>query len=165
MANLKSTLITSRDAGLGAVVSVCDGAAGIVRHTFQKITTTTSEDATHVLRFVEVPSNARVLSVKLWCAALAGSSAGDVGLYRKSADGGAVVDADFFGSAVSFVSAVNGTEISHESTVNTIAKRSQPLWQAAGLSADPKAMFDVAVTITTDINTGGDIGLEVEYVI
>ena len=75
------------------------------------------------------------------------------------------IDADFFASAIDCASAVAITDITNESTTNTIAKRAMPLWQAVGLSADPMCLFDiVASVITTDVTTGtGVLGIELQF--
>jgi hypothetical protein len=87
-------------------------------------------------------------------------------LYRTNADGGAVVDADFFASAIDCASAVALASVIGESTVNTIAKQSQRIWEAAGASSDPKSMYDVALTVvTTDVTTGtGAVQVKVYFV-
>ena len=77
----------------------------------------------------------------------------NVGVYRTNRDGGAVVDVDLFGSAIDLGAAVVDSEISNESTEYTIAKRAQPLWQAAGLSADPGGHLDIALTCVTEAVT------------
>ncbi len=50
-------------------------------------------------------------------------------------------------------------------SVNTIAKRNQPLWQAIGLTSDPKTSLDICATVhTTDVTTGtGALGALVTY--
>lgn len=164
MANLTSTLISNTTATPKVLNSANAGAAGAVLNTYAQVAVTTSEVSTNVLRIVRVPSNARAISVRVSCTALGGTCAGDIGLYRTADDGGAVVDADFFGSAVSFVSAVNATEQLNESTVNTPILQGQPLWQAAGLSADPRGFLDVAITLTANVSSGGNIGLSVSFV-
>lgn len=116
-------------------------------------------------RLVSVPSNAYVRSVLLSCAALGGSTAHDVGVYRTTADGGAVVDADLFASGVSTVSALSRSDVTNESTTNTVAVREQPLWQAAGMAADPGGYLDIVLTSTATNTSGGLIGVEVNYVI
>lgn len=162
MASRKSAQITNRDA-IPAVLNTASN--GPVNRAFSSVglvtAVATTDVSTDVYRIMEVPTNCRVSSVRLWCAALAGSSAADVGVYRNTRDGGAVVDADFFASAQSLASAVNGTEISNESGVYTLAKREQPLWQAVGLSADPGGTFDICFTLTATVNTGGAVLLEV----
>ena len=125
---------------------------------------TAALSATSVIRLGEVPSNALVTEVWFQSAAQAGGTV-DVGVYRNNKDGGAVVDADFFASAIAVTAAVALTNITNESGVNTIAKQNQPLWQALGMSADPKAMLDICATIATDITTGtGALGVRFRFV-
>lgn len=162
MASRKSAQITNRDA---VPVVLNNPNAGPVNRAFDSFARIgavgTTDVSTDVYRMMEVPTNCRISSVRLWCAALGGSSAADVGVYRNVRDGGAVVDADFFASAQSLASALLNTEIATESTVYTIAKREQPLWQALGLTSDPGGTFDICLTLTATVNTSGDIGLNV----
>ena len=162
---LKGTAITNREAaprvlnnpGLG------EGAQEMVAFGYLA-SVTASLSVGSIIRLVSVPSNAVVTG--LWLTNVAQTAgAADFGLYRTNGDGGAVVDADFFGSAVAISGAVNNTSILTESAVNTIAKQGQRIWEAAGMSADPKAMLDIAATITTNVTTGtGAIALRVSYV-
>lgn len=120
---------------------------------------------TSVIRLVSIPSNAIITGLYLQSAA---QTAGkfDVGLYRTNGDGGAVVDQDFFATAVDCASAVVITDVLNESGTNTIAKQSQPIWQAAGMASDPKSQLDIALTVvTTDVTTGtGAVSIRVKYV-
>lgn len=140
--------------GAAPLYEVFDGVASV----------TASASVGSTIRCVSVPSNAVVSEVRLFSEAQ-GAGAFDIGVYRNSRDGGAVVDADFFGSAVSCASAVLGTDVTQESTVNTIAKMKQPLWQAAGLTEDPKGELDIVATCaTTAVTTGtGALAIKVKY--
>lgn len=123
-----------------------------------------SLSATSVIRLVEVPSNAVVTGLHFQSAAQGGGTF-DIGVYRNNKDGGAVVDADYFATAVAVTSAVVQTDVLNESGTNTIAKQSQPLWQALGMTSDPKSTLDLALTVATDITTGtGAVALKVRYV-
>ena len=164
MANLTSTLISNIGAQPRVLNNANSGGIGEVQNTAAALAVTTSEVSTNVLRFVRVPSNARVVSVRAANTALGGTCAGDIGIYRTAEDGGAVVDADFFGSAVSFVSAAQPTEQMGESAVNTPVLQCQPLWQALGLTADPRVMYDVAVTLTANVSSGGSVAISVSFV-
>lgn len=124
----------------------------------------TSEDAADILRFVAVPSNAVVREVNLYCDAVSTSGAIDVGIYYTTADGGAVIDADLFASAQVVTTALVRSNVAHESAVYGIEDLDKPLWEAAGLTADPGGYFDVAGTITTDMGGAGTIGIDVVYV-
>lgn len=164
MANLSSGLITNTTANPSVATSTNDGAPGAVNNTFQAIAVGTSEDTGNVLRFVRVPSNCRPTSIRLFCDALGGTTAGDIGVYQTAENGGAVVDADHFASASSFVSKVQGVEQLFESGVHTILDMQVPLWEALGLTADPMREYDIAITLTADVTTPGNIGLAVEFV-
>lgn len=106
-----------------------------------------------IIRLVSVPSNSIVSELRISSGAQT-AGAVDVGVYRTNGDGGAVVDADFFATAVSLAAAVVNTDILNESTTNTLPKQGQPLWQALGMSADPKSMLDICLTVSTDVTTG-----------
>ena len=164
---LKSTAITNREATPAVHNNPGAGGAGIMKQVYGYLASVTASlSATSVIRMVEIPSNAVVTSVRVSSGA---QTAGkfDVGLYRTNRDGGAAVDQDFFTTDLDCASAVIDQECVMKATsANTIAKRSQPIWQAAGLSADPKCMLDVCLTVhTTDVTTGtGAIGCLVTYV-
>lgn len=164
---LKGTAITNRQATPAVLNNPGNGGAGVFKEAFGYLASVpASLSITSIIRLVEVPSHARIRSVKLYSAAQT-AGAFDVGVYRCNNDAaGVVVDQDFFASAVSCASAVLGTEVSEETATYTIAKRSQQLWEAAGLASDPGGNLDIALTVaTTDVTTGlGAIGLSVTYV-
>lgn len=164
---LKSVAITNREATPRTLVNPGEGAPA--RKKFVKsylASVTAALSITSVIRMVQVPAHCHVTDVKFQSAA---QTAGkfDLGLYRTNGDGGAVVDADFFASAIDCASAVAITDVTNESGINTIAKQNQPLWQAAGMTEPAKGtMLDVALTVvTTDVTTGtGAVAVEVGYV-
>lgn len=158
----KSAAITNRDANLGVLNNPNAGERGTPFNVFGKVASVSGDSSTSVYRFVSVPTNCRVDSLRVWSGAMGGSAAMDIGVYRNTRDGGAVVDADFFASALSTVSAINGTEQSHESGVYTTAKREQPLWQAVGLTADPGGTFDICGTLTAASAGNVDVGISVD---
>jgi hypothetical protein len=163
---LKSAAVTNREATPRVLNNQGAGAAGILREVKSYLSSVTASlSITSVIRMVEVPSNA-VISQILFDSAAQTAGKFDIGVYRTNADGGAVVDQDFFATAVDCASAVVATDVTNESTTNTLAKQNQPLWQAAGMTADPKSPLDIALTVvTTDVTTGtGAVMLRVRYV-
>ncbi len=162
---LKSAAITNREAS--PLVKNNPGAGGqnVLKKVYSLLASVTASlSATSIIRLVEVPSNAIISTLRLFNEAQ-GAGIADFGVYRNNKDGGAVVDANYFASLQSLATAVNGTDISNESTTNTPAKRAQPLWQALGMSEDPHSTLDICATITTAITTGtGALGLEAGYV-
>jgi len=166
---LKSTSITNRDATPRVLNSATSLGDGVVRCVSGYIASVTASlTTTSIIRLCEVPSNAKVLAVKLFSEAQA-AGAFDIGIYRNTVDGGANVSKTLFGSAVSAASAVLGVDVTQEAgsgpPTYTIAKMHQPLWQAAGASVNPHSTYDVAATVTTtDVTTGtGALGVQVWY--
>lgn len=163
---LKGTAIANREATPPVFNNPGLGQGGTVKAARGYIASVTAAlSITSVIRLVEIPSNAIVMRVD-FASAAQGAGKFDLGLYRNNKDGGAVVDADLYASAIDAASAVVITDSTNESTGNTIAKQNQPAWQAGGLSADPKSTLDVCATVvTTDVTTGtGALEVTVWYV-
>jgi hypothetical protein len=159
----KSGVVTSRDASPRALVN-----AGLVEGRVASFTgtleTVNGDSIASVYVFGSIPTNAYNVRVELWSDDIGTTTIADFGLYRTTADGSAVVDADFFGSAVSLKDgAVAGTRIEHESAVYGIEDVELPLWQAAGVTADPGGSYDVAATLTAAADAAGTITLKVSY--
>lgn len=139
--------------------------SGILRTSRGSVTVTSGMTSGSIYHLVSVPADARIVSVKFNNPAGSASSAFDVGVYRTPGDGGAVVDADLFASALACTSANVDLDITGESTVNTNAKREQPLWQAAGLSTNPGGLLSIAATNTATNAATFSIGIEVLWTI
>lgn len=152
---LKSQLITNREATPRVFNSPQNGGEGVLHEAFGYLAAVPAAlSITSVVRLVEVPSNARIVSV-VGRAGAQGAGKFDVGIYQTNANGGAVVDADLFASAWDLASAVKSTELLDESTEFTIAEMAKPLWEVLGLTADSNRMYDVCATVvTTDVTTG-----------
>jgi hypothetical protein len=158
---LKSAAITNRDA-TPTVLTNSNTARGQLHTAAGLCTPSATASIASIFRHVEVPSNARVQAVLLTCGAVT-SAAGDIGVYRNTRDGGAVVDADFFASAQSLASILTNSDVTNESTVHTPAQQLQPLWQALGLTSDPNTTFDIATTLTAAATASADVVLKVQF--
>ena len=166
---LKSTAITNREATPRVLNSPGRGAPGRLHMvTVYLASVTAALSITSVIRMCEIPAYCVVKRVSFQSAAQ-GAGKFDIGLYRTNGDGGAVVDQDFFATAVDCASAVAITDVTNESTTYTQAKQQQPIWQAAGMTTAPApgTMLDVAcVVASTDVTTGtGAITVDVQFVI
>nr|DAQ54398.1 MAG TPA: hypothetical protein [Caudoviricetes sp.] len=138
--NLKSGAITNRDA-TPSVLNTSQG--GILRQAWGKVEAA-GGDAGSTYRFASIPSNARAVRVWFVSDDLGTGVTMDVGLYQTPANGGAVVDADFFASAIDVAtSAVATTEITWERGAALIDEIEKPLWERLGLSADPGRDYDI----------------------
>lgn len=116
-------------------------------------------------RFFSIPSNARVSQILIYSPDMGTTGLADVGLYDTTSNGGLVVDADFFASAIDMkTAALNGSDITHESGVFSLANSEKMLWQALGLSVDPCKEYDVVLTTTEAFSAGGSVKLVGRYV-
>lgn len=162
---LKGTAITNREASPRVLNNPGTGVGAVEKCAVGHLASVTASLSTgSIIRLVSVPSNAIVTDLRESSGAQT-AGAMDVGVYRTNGDGGAVVDADFFATAVSLAAATVNVDILNESGTNTLAKQSQPLWQALGMASDPKSMLDICATISTDVTTGtGALQFRVRFV-
>lgn len=170
--HVKSTPVTNADATPVVVNAIGAGAPGGLREVTGSLVIPASASADSTLRFVRVPTNAKVKRIVITSQAQAAGTV-DVGVYYPTtgptgkADLAAnAIDQDFFATVVDLASAVQPTDITNESGTYTADKWNQPLWLAVGLASDPGGYFDIAATVkTTAITTGtGIAGLSVGFV-
>lgn len=157
-----STPIANRDA-VPSVLNMSQLVGGFLMSSKGVFTNGATDTAGSIYRMNQIPSNAIVEEVILRCGSLGTGAAADIGLYRTMEDGGAVVDADFFASALSLAAAVAWVNQALESTVMTIQDMQTPIWQAVGLTSDPKCNFDVCLTLTGAATVSTDILLVTRY--
>jgi len=112
-----------------------------------------------------IPSNARVSQVLLSCDGGNTTGIADIGLYDTTENGAAVVDADLFASAQALTSALVNSDVTHESAVFGIEDVEKPLWEALGLTEDPKKDYDVALTLTAASDAADTVSLKFKYVL
>lgn len=161
--NVLSGVLTNRDAT--PQVKINSALAGSMQTVVGTLESGTG-DLASTYRMVQIPSNCRVDQVLLYCDDLGTTGLADIGIYQTTANGSAVVDADFFASAVDMkTAALNGVDVTHESAVYGLEDAEKPLWQALGLTADPGRMYDVVLTTTEAFQAAGTITLKVRYAI
>lgn len=160
--NLKSASIANADA-TPPVLNDAGILAGRMERSIGTKQASASASIGSTYRLCRVPSNAFVSQVLLSCDAFDTTGAADVGLY--DINGGAVVDADFFGSAVVLTAALKNSDVTFESDVYGVEDVEKRVWEALGLSADPHKEYDVALTLTAANGAGAtpDVTLEVRY--
>lgn len=171
--NLKSTGITNLDANPVIANTAGEDGPAPCKVVSGYSTASASASVTSTYQLVRVPSNCKIKTI--WFeseAQVAGTF--DIGLYYSSStvDGtpsgnrGTVVSGQqqLFASLVD-CSAVVAKDVTNESGNYTLAKRNQPLWQAAGLSSDPGGWFDIVATCASvAVTTGtGKLGVVVYY--
>lgn len=169
--HVKSTPITNLDAQPPAINTAGEGGPAPLKSATASAVGVASSSINATYQFVRVPSNAKIKEIMFESATQA-AGAGDIGLYYATDGLGGkptsllaanAINQSFFASAVSLAPAAYGSVL-NESGSYTVDKRNQPLWQAAGLSADPGGNFDIVLTLTTAITTGtGLMGMTVTY--
>lgn len=162
--NTKSTLVTNADSTTQTLNALAND-GGKLRSKVGTLEAVSGDSIGSTYRILRVPSNARVDALLVSSDDIGTTTAGDVGLYRTAADGGAVVDADFFASALSLSGgALAKVDITYESAVVDTPNHGKMLWEQLGLSADPRVMYDIAVTLTAAADAAGTITLRCNYV-
>ena len=166
LVNRNSTAIADMVASPKVLVNPSKGAAGHLMEVAGYVANAADDSQNSVFRFCRVSSNVRISQVIL-AAQNATAGAVNVGVHQTADNGGAVVDADLFGSAVALTSSAltEGVDITYESNEYTFAESVQPLWQVLGLTSDPNREYDITATVSTDFNAAG-VGMlmKVRYV-
>lgn len=161
---VKSTLIGNRDAS-PVVLSNRAFQGGEVKHCRAVVAIGNGDSIGSKYISFSIPSNAIPISVRQTFPDIGTTTAADVGLYRTTADGGAVVDADFFKAAtVLNAGAISKSEIVNGNVI-TLANAEKRVWELLGLAADPGLMYDVVHTLTGAADAAGTGLLELDYVI
>lgn len=161
----KSTQITNRDA-TPVVLSNGRINGGMVQHSRGVVAIANGDSVASKYLVCQLPSNAVPISVRVTSPDIGTTTIADIGLYKSTRDGGAVVDADFFGSAVSLKDgAISKSEVLFESGVVTVANSEKPVWEHLGLTSDPSLTYDVALTLTGAADAAGSVLVEVDYVV
>ena len=169
--NTKSTTITNRDA-IPAVLNDGRLERSAMQSAIGSVAVGAADSATSYYPLVTVPTTAMVRRVFLTAVAGMTTLAGDIGVYKTTANSAGVTtgvaantgSGSIFAAAASMATVQNQTDVTNTGTNYPTDKREQPLWQAIGLTADPGGFFDIGIKVTT-ANTGaaGRVGLEVQY--
>lgn len=163
-ATAKSSQITNRDAS-PRVLSNSYLAGAAVKHCRGVCAITNGDTSPSTYRFCTIPSNALVISVRKTHPDIGTTTTMDIGLYKTTADGGAVVDADAFTAAtVLNAGAVTKGELV-AGNLASAANGEKRVWELLGLSADPKISYDVTGTLVGAADAAGSVLIEVDYVI
>jgi hypothetical protein len=168
----KSTAVTNRDA-TPPVINDGRIQRGVLKSAVGSVAVGAADSATSYYPLIEVPTTAMIRSVLLECPSGMTSMAGDIGVFKNTANSAGVTtgvaantgSGSIFAAATTLASAANRKEVTNlNSNAYPTDKREQPLWQAIGLTADPGGTFDIGIKVTT-ANSGaaGRVGLEVTY--
>jgi hypothetical protein len=166
---LKGNIVTNADGTTPPqVLNQARAAAARLKESVDTIEITNGDSIASIYRMARVHSSWRISQIVKYSDAIT-SAAADVGLYDIAANGGAVVDVDFFGSAVSLASLdLVGTDVTHEAggtgvQFGEIANIRKALWEVLGLTQDPNKYYDLAFTLTAAATASGTLSVAVRY--
>lgn len=164
MANVNSTWIGNAVAS-PSVLTTASQAAGRVMNAKSVATVSATQSSGDTIRLVRVPSNARVDAVLLTTGDATTAGNINIGVWQTEGNGGAVVDADLFASALALTGGpFTRSDQTWESGEYTYAESCLPLWQALGLTSDPNREYDIVAEVSTTFNGAGTtMVLEVLY--
>lgn len=175
--SIKSTVIANRDAT--GIRSLTDSvfAKGTLRESLGvEKTGNAIIDAASTIKLCTVPSRARISALDYFAQAL-GTSALDIAVWYPTnvptggganlaaSVGGTLISSSVFAANIAGVdTGITPTDGLGTLTTNTIPKRSQPLWQQLGLTADPEIDLDIGFSVRTATSVQGYVGLRAQYV-
>ena len=171
--NTKSATVTNRDA-VPQVINDARLERGTLKSAVGSVAVGAVDSATSYYPLVSVPSTAMIRAIFLTTPAGMTTLAGDIGVYKNTANAGGVTTgvAAFTGSGSIFAAASvlpatlqARTDVTNTGVLYPTDTREKALWSAIGLAADPGGTFDIGIKVTTaNTGAGGRIGLEVQYV-
>lgn len=171
--HVKSTFLINLDASPAIVPTAGEGAPAPLKHIEGSAVAVAASSADATYQLIRLASNCKLKSLNFESAAQ-GAGKFDIGAYYATDGLGGkpaallaanAISQAFFAAAIDCATAVARTDITNSAGNYTIDKRTQPLWQALGLSADPGGNIDIVATVkTTAVTTGtGRLGLSASY--
>lgn len=107
-----------------------------------------------------LPSNAVIHRIDLDFDAITSAADVDLGFYETVAAGAAVIVKDCLLDGQSLATASKGVDAF---TKPAIENKHKPIYEIAGLTADPKKLMQTALTFNTAGSSVGDIRILIEY--
>jgi hypothetical protein len=160
---VKSAQITNRDAS-PRVLNNARIAGAAVQHLRDVVAIANGDSATSKYICFQIPSNAIPISVRINAPDIGTTTTFDIGLYRTTLDGGAVVDADFFTAAKIVNAGAIAKSESVQANIATIANFNKPIWDLLTLTRDPQIYYDVVLTLVGAADGAGSVGVELDFV-
>ena len=155
---IKSSVITNSDA-VPSVINTAQLSGGRDRTARGLCSVIAGASIGSTYRCVRMKSNDLLKMLRLDCTAIATATAVDIGIYQTTDNGGAVVNASLFASAVLLSAALAGVDITRESGVILVSDMEKSLWQLLGLPSDPQRDYEIVATTTVASTGAGSLCL------
>jgi hypothetical protein len=171
--NLKSTLITNRDA-TPKVLTDSYISGGEIKESEGYVLTGAADQIASTYRLCQVPSNARVCSLDFQSSGCGSAAQVDVCVFYPTfipvgaglvaSQASQMINTTLFGTNVACSSAVAATNLITTANI-AINVQEQPLWQAAGLTSDPMIDLDLGLYVTGSTSAAGYVSLKARYML
>lgn len=165
---VKSTVVTNNTSTPRVQNSFGLENGRVIRAINANVAIANGDSATSTYRFGKIRSGDYVDRIRMISADIGTTTAMDVGLYDvlQHTNGGAVVDADFFASAVSLSGGAIDSDVTFEAAAagGLYTNSEKRVWESLGLTADPHKEYDVVGTLTGAADAAGTVTLRV-YVV
>lgn len=137
----------------------------VVRAINETVAIANGDSVGSTYRFGKIRSSDYVDRIRIVSADIGTTTAMDVGLYDllTATNGGTVVDADFFASAVVLNAGAVDSDITFEAGAagGLYTNGTKRVWEALGLTSDPAKEYDVVGTLTGAADAAGTVLLRV----
>jgi hypothetical protein len=181
---LKTTPIAAMDALPPVFPTIGEGGAGHLKSINAHVVATAGVTSGSTYRMVRIPTNAKIKRVFLTNAAQGATGNVDIDVAFSDSPGEnqqfqqfaggfvqiSAADNKLFGSAVAITAAQKNQDQTFAGTFTT-DHQNLPLWQVlvnlgtTQFSTDPGGNFDILLKTTSTLANGGDISIEVQFVV
>lgn len=165
---LKSTAVTNANATPRTQNSVGLEGGKLVRAVNGFANVASGDSIASTYRIGKIRSDDFVDRIRVVSADIGTTTAADLGLYDllTHTNGGTVVDADFFASAISLSGGAIDTDATFEAAAagGLYTNGEKRVWEALGLSTDPGKEYDVVLGLTAAADAAGTVLVRV-YVV
>lgn len=164
-ANTKATIITNLDS-TPPVANKVNLMGGVLREQVATLEIAAADDNNSVYRVARVHSSWRLSEVAHFNDAITSGADFDVGFYDTAENGGAVINVNALGDAISLASgSVTPVQVLFEAGSDTgVEDIEQSVWEMAGLASDPGKFVDICYTGVAVGSGAGTLSVRTRYV-
>lgn len=160
--NTKSTAVSNADATQPRIITPSYLAGTNLRMCVGTVEVAAADTDASVYRMVRLPANAIVYRIEVMNDAITAGTDYDLGIYKTAVNGGAVISAAKFSSAIdmSLARSLPFDAMFEALNIDQVEKR---LFELAALSADPQTEYDICFTANTVGSAAGTLSLRVVW--
>lgn len=158
---LKSDVMTKLETAPVPLMVSSKNVAGVILGATAWASKAAGDNATSTYRMLRVHSSWRLRTMILSIGALGALGTVNVGVYQTIANGGAVVSAITFGSAIDVSATYRSDIVATGANADDMAEQ---LWQRLGLSEDSNRYYDLVIELQhAGAGNAVKLGLDISY--